>query len=32
MLLYGFRMLEVNDSETRAGRDSIASFAFQRSL
>lgn len=30
MGLYGFNLLERNDDETRAGRDSIVSFAFRR--
>ena len=30
MAMHGFRCLEVADFETRAGRDSILSFAFQR--
>lgn len=32
MALYRFRCLEVSDFETRAGRESILSFAFKRSL
>jgi hypothetical protein len=30
MYLHGFMLLEVNDQETQAGRESIASFAFKR--
>jgi hypothetical protein len=30
MSAHGFLLLEVNDDETKAGRDSIASFAFKR--
>ena len=32
MALYRFRLLEVSDHETQAGRDSIKSFAFKRDL
>lgn len=32
MALHGFDLLEVNDGESRAGREQILSFAFRRSL
>lgn len=32
MSLWGFRVVEVSDFETRAGRDSIGSFAFRKDL
>ena len=32
MALYGFRLLEDDDRETKAGRESIRSFAFKRDL
>lgn len=32
MALYGFKLLEADDFETKAGRESIVSFAFQRIL
>lgn len=32
MALYGFRLVETSDHETKAGRDSILSFAFKRDL